>query len=215
MSNQSLSRRHKLIYLFVAFALVFSTVGYTGIMALKEVLTEPDQPDIIDLPTRLEANDTINAGFEFRKVTERSDIPDDIWEAIGELELNRGSAGFTRMDYAGDTTWMLLCGGEDYANGYDVEITDIRYGIVGWLNEIGEQNTTPIADTDRVYSGVFLPYINEIATDEIMEYAVEAAFPYVLFEITSSVLEYDYINGQIIMASGISEDNLLSLQYTD
>lgn len=213
MNNRSLSKRSKLIYLLVAFALVFSTVGYSGIMALREVMSGSDEPDYMALPTRAEVEEAVNAQFDWRKVTSKADVPEAVMEAIGQLELDRGSAGFTRMDFGGESTWMLLCGGEDFTDGYDAEINLIRYGIVGWLSESGERNGTPTADTDRVYAGVFLPYIRETAIATVYDYAEDAEYPFVLFEITSTVLEYDYLNGQVIVASDNRDDDLQSLQY--
>jgi|GEM_PF-5073527 len=214
MNNQQTSRRHKVIYLIMALTIVFSTIGYSGIMALKEAFSEPEGPAYLELPTRAAANATIEAGINYRKVTSRSEIPDDIWDAINELELDRGSAGFTRMEYSSDNLWVLLCGGESYAQGYDAEIDYIRYGIIGWLSEAGENNSTPIQDSDRVYSGVYIPVIREIATDQVMDYATEAKYPFVLFEITTPVLEYDYLNGQVLVGSD-EQDALLSLQHTE
>jgi len=67
--------------------------------------------------------------IEYSQITDENDLPEKIVENIKQIEFKRGFWEFGGDFYGTEDIYFVICGGERYKDGYDVEIVDTRLYI--------------------------------------------------------------------------------------
>lgn len=64
--------------------------------------------------------------IEYSKITDENYLPEKILENMKQIEFKRGFWEFGGDFYETEDIYFVICGGEKYKDGYDVEIVDTR-----------------------------------------------------------------------------------------
>ncbi len=67
--------------------------------------------------------------IEYSQITDENDLPEKVAENIKQIEFKRGFWEFGGDFYGTEDIYFVICGGERYKDGYDVEIVDTRLYI--------------------------------------------------------------------------------------
>ena len=68
--------------------------------------------------------------YQAIKLTEGSQIPDIIKSTLQETVLERGVYYFAETFTDDSSAYLVFCSGDEYADGFDVEITDLTYNYL-------------------------------------------------------------------------------------
>ncbi len=115
--------------------------------------------------------------FEFEKITNTSKVPAVIQEVLAETELERG-AYFFSSNFTDKDAYLIVCGGEEFKKGYDVDINSHKYHC---LAVDGDKKTMyGTYELDITENSSSLPY----------EYSSESRFPFVVFKISGNAKQF-------------------------
>src|SRR6056297_2319541 len=67
--------------------------------------------------------------IEYSQITDENNLPEKIVENIKQIEFERGFWEFGGDFYKTEDIYFVICGGEKYKDGYDVEIVNTRLYI--------------------------------------------------------------------------------------
>ncbi len=136
--------------------------------------------------------DKIPETIDFEKIVSRDEIPEKIWSGLGgikSLELKRGSYYFLGSNYETEGIYFLLCGGEDFAAGYDIEILEMKYQVTSSGSSGISLKFDPAKE--QIFAGYFEPLVKEISTDSSFEYCKGFKYPFVVFKINTKIIDND------------------------
>ena len=109
--------------------------------------------------------------IDYTKLTTIDEVPPKIMENIRDLELKHGIWQFKIGEwYESENLYFMLCGGEEFIEGYDVEVKKIvasEQSSEGW----------------KITSVYLHPYISEIHVEESAKYSDGLAYPIVIFRV--------------------------------
>ena len=122
---------------------------------------------------------------EFTKIEDVDAVPTMIKDGLDNLDLRRGVWEFkVPDDEDGSVLYYLVCGGEQFSDGYDVDTLKIKYtpGSGDQVNSGGYW-----------YDAFFTPYIAEESSMTSTPYSQGLSYPVVLFRIDTGFGDHDRI----------------------
>ncbi|QOR36869.1 hypothetical protein IMX26_08695 [Clostridium sp. 'deep sea'] len=115
--------------------------------------------------------------FEYEKITQASKLPTTIQNALAEYDLQRGVYFFSNTFTKGDT-YVVICAGEEYITGYDVNINSHKYYSV-----VEDSEKKPIY-------GYYELDITEKDSSTTYEYCDDSQYPFVVFKLSGKAKRY-------------------------
>ena len=138
--------------------------------------------------------------IEYTKLTTLEEVPVKIMENIREIDLQRGAWAFQNGDWYGtELNYFMVCGGENYVNGYDVEVKKI----------VGKERSS---QAFRIIDIYLTPFITEIESDMKTPYSEGLEYPIVIFRIDTKYGDKDSISRGISLGDPGSDDYKIDLE---
>lgn len=124
---------------------------------------------------------TLAKSNKFLKITKTEDIPELIIKKIHSMdkegELKRGIWCFSHSTYFNtDVSYILICGGKTYGNGYDVDIINQNKS---YIDQLGGFSDVTNRRRQMIY---YIFEINEKSPDSSFEYCKGICSNFVLFK---------------------------------
>ena len=144
-------------------------------------------------------SDSLPEEFEYEKIVSKNQVPVEIWEGlsgINSLELTRGSYYFLGKHYNTEGIYFLLCGGQEFVNGYDVNIIDMRYEVTGASGNEVSHKALP-SKRSQIRYGYFEPTVEEISSEKSFTYCEGFEYPFVIFKISTKVCDNDRFSRKV------------------
>ena len=113
-------------------------------------------------------------GYEAIKLTDASQLPEEVAHELDAIELERGVYYFAET-FTDEDAYVVFCGGEAYADGYDVVINELEYEVL-----VSGGTTDPIFNP--IYGFYHINSLKE-STDKLYNYGLETNFPITIFQI--------------------------------
>ena len=106
--------------------------------------------------------------FAYEVVQSKEEIPANIWSEIELLNLDRGMYHFEQRDYGADAYYGLICGGEEYKDGYQISFE--RY------------NEAAVLSSSDVVGDIMFT-VREYGNKGKMAYAEGFKYPFVVIKV--------------------------------
>jgi len=113
-------------------------------------------------------------GFKAIKLTDASQLPEEVGRELDNTTLERGIYYFAKT-FTNEDAYVVFCGGEAYADGYDVVIDGLDYEVI-----VSGGTTSP--ERNPIYGFYAIDSLTESA-DNLYDYGLDTNFPITIFQI--------------------------------
>jgi len=110
-------------------------------------------------------------------INAKGDVPAVVWDAFAEKSIKPGAYYFSPAFTESNQGYLIICGSEDYADGYDVKIEEVMFDAGNYR------------EGTRGYYNIKL---TESSASTLPKYNENTEYPFIVFKLSKGS-DYDYI----------------------